>query len=90
MKFEVNFFQPFKNYFKLHVIFRSFHKYLVDRFEHKHVAILQTTIFKGYNNRKNKSYPFPPSHIMTIVQFDYISITFGHLKFISGLSCHTN
>jgi hypothetical protein len=34
---------------------------------------------------KKKSYRFPPPHIATIVQFDYISITFSHLKFTNGL-----
>ncbi len=28
---------------------------------------------------------FPPPHIATIVQYDYISTTFGHLKFANGL-----
>jgi len=39
-----------------------------------------------YNSiHKKKSCPFPPSHIMIIVWFDYISITFDHLKFASAL-----
>jgi hypothetical protein len=29
--------------------------------------------------------PFPPEDIATTIRLDYISITFGHLKFISGL-----
>jgi hypothetical protein len=35
--------------------------------------------------RKKKFYHFPLSHIVTIVQFDYISTTFGYFKFINGL-----
>jgi hypothetical protein len=50
MKSDVKFFQPFENHFKLHVIFSSFRKYLVDRFEYKQIATLQTTGPKGYNN----------------------------------------
>jgi hypothetical protein len=34
------------------------------------------------------SCPFPLPHITTIVRFDYISTTFGHLKFASGMLCH--
>jgi hypothetical protein len=34
---------------ELHVIFNSFHKYLVDRFERKHITMLQTIEPKGYN-----------------------------------------
>jgi hypothetical protein len=49
-----------------------------------------TSIFwKLFSNHimihEKKSCPFPPAHIATIVQCDYISITFGHLKFASGL-----
>jgi hypothetical protein len=50
MKFHVKFFQPFENHFKLHVNFTSFSKYLVDRFEYKQIATLQTTGPKGYGN----------------------------------------
>ncbi len=50
MKFHVKKFQPFENHFKLHVIFSSFRKYLVDRFECKQIATLQTAGPKGYNN----------------------------------------
>jgi hypothetical protein len=35
--------------------------------------------------RKNKFYHFPLSHIVTIVQFDYISTIFGYLNIINGL-----
>jgi hypothetical protein len=34
---------------------------------------------------QEKILSFPPSHIVIIVRFDYISITFSHLKFASGL-----
>jgi hypothetical protein len=34
---------------------------------------------------KKKFCPFPSSHIVIIIQFDNISTTFGHLKFVSGL-----
>ncbi len=37
------------------------------------------------SNHKKKSCSFPSPDIATIVQFDYISITFGHLKLASGL-----
>ncbi len=50
MKFHVKFFQPFENHFKLYVNFTSFRKYLVDRFEYKQTATLQTTGPQGYNN----------------------------------------
>jgi hypothetical protein len=42
-------------------------------------------ISKLKKNEKNKSCRFPPPHIMIVVQVDYISITFGHLKFVNGL-----
>jgi hypothetical protein len=35
--------------------------------------------------QENKSYLFPLAHIATIVQFDYISITFCYFRFTSGL-----
>jgi hypothetical protein len=34
-------------------------------------------------SHKEKFCSFPAPHIATIVQFDYISITIGHLKFVS-------
>lgn len=34
---------------------------------------------------QEEMYPFPPPHITTIVQFNYISIAFNHLKCTSGL-----
>jgi hypothetical protein len=34
---------------------------------------------------KKKSYPFPPLHIVIIIQYDYIVITFGCFKFESAL-----
>jgi hypothetical protein len=34
---------------------------------------------------KKKSCPLSPPHIFTIVQFDYISITFSLLKFVGDL-----
>jgi hypothetical protein len=34
---------------------------------------------------KKKYCPFPPPHIATIVQFDYISIIVGDFKFVNGL-----
>jgi hypothetical protein len=37
------------------------------------------------NDHKKKYYSFPPPHITTIVQLNYISIAFGHLKCTSGL-----
>jgi hypothetical protein len=50
MKFDAKKFQPFENHFKLHVIFSSFRKYLVDRFKCKQIITLQTIGPKGYNN----------------------------------------
>jgi len=35
--------------------------------------------------RKKKSSPLSSTHILTIVRFDYISITFSHLKFANDL-----
>ncbi len=34
---------------------------------------------------QKKSYHFSPPHILSIIKFNYISITFSHLKFASGL-----
>jgi hypothetical protein len=34
--------------------------------------------------QKKKYYFFPPSHIVAIVRFNYIAITFGYFKFASG------
>jgi hypothetical protein len=54
MKSDVKNFQSFENHFKLHVIFSNLRKYLVDRFECKQIATLQTTGPKGYNNLRGK------------------------------------
>jgi hypothetical protein len=34
---------------------------------------------------KKKSWPLSPPHIVNIVQLNYISTTFSHIKFVSGL-----
>jgi hypothetical protein len=34
---------------------------------------------------KKKSWPLSPPHIVNIIWLDYISTTFNHIKFVSGL-----
>ncbi len=50
----------------------------------KHFGIFKLFTCVMYTHKK-KSCFFPPSRIATIVWFDYISTTSGHLKFASNL-----
>jgi hypothetical protein len=53
MFFDVRNFQPFENNFKLDVIFSSFHKYQVDRVEHKHITTLEAIEPNDYSNLRS-------------------------------------